>query len=81
MIASMPSITQPVTVLQRLAPLPSTFLQFPHPQHPEHRQPVPRVDPPFVGGAEQVDGPGHAQVFGPAFAVVDRQAAGGGEAL
>ncbi len=41
------------------------------------------VDPPFVSPAEQVSGPGHAQVFGAAFNAAhpfDGETAGGGEA-
>ena len=64
--------------------LASPLPQFPHQQHPKQRQPVPGVDPPFVGRAEQVGRPGHAQVFGAAFDAVEPfngEATGGGEAL
>lgn len=62
----------------------SPLLQFPHPQHPKQRQPIPGVDPSFAGGAEQVGRPGHPQDFGAAFDAVELfngEAAGGGEAL
>jgi len=58
--------------------------QLPHPQHPEQRQSFPGVDPPFIGGAEQVGRPGYAQDFGPAFDAIELfygEAAGGGETL
>ena len=62
----------------------SPFPQLLHPQHPEQRQTVPGVDPPFAGGAEPVGRPGQAQIFGPFFDAVepfDGEVAGGGEAL
>ncbi len=49
------------------SPFASPFPQLPDQQDPKHRQPVPGVDQPFVGRAEQIGGPSHAQVLRPSF--------------